>query len=159
MWLLAALAVFLGLSYVGRQVRLGKWKSGPWFRQFRTVRSFIALAFLVLGVVMLTRGLVWEGIASILAAVVLGGTVRFSTSFSTGPGAYGQRRPPGMAAAYTAEEVQAYRTLGLAVGADRKTIKEAWKRLMREAHPDQGGSAERAKALNAARDVLLKRVP
>ncbi len=154
MWVLAVVGMFLAISYVGRQVRLGKWKSGPWFRQFRTVRSVVALAFLVLGVVMLTRGLAWEGLGAILAAVVLGGTVRFNTSFYAGP-----RRPagPGVAAAYTAEEIRAYQTLGLAVGADRRAIREAWTRLMKAAHPDQGGSAERAKALNAARDVLMKR--
>ena len=156
-WLLASLAVFVGLSYVGRQVRLGRWASGPWFRQFRTLRSFVALAFLVLGIAMMTRGLVWEGIAALLAAVVLGGTVRFSGSFGPRPRAPGQG--PGMAAAYTAEEVRAYQTLGLAVGADRKAVKEAWKRLMKAAHPDQGGSVARASALNAARDILLRRHP
>jgi curved DNA-binding protein CbpA len=36
-------------------------------------------------------------------------------------------------------------------------VKEAWKRLMKTAHPDQGGDVNRASAVNAARDVLLKR--
>jgi curved DNA-binding protein CbpA len=66
-------------------------------------------------------------------------------------------REPQAAASYTADEIRAYQTLGLSIGADRAAVKAAWKRLMKEAHPDQGGNAGRAAALNAARDVLLRR--
>ncbi len=149
MWLLVgAIAVFMLLSYVGRQTRLGRLNPGPWIKQFRVVRGLIATAMMMLGVTLLVRGEIWPGLAALLVAVVLGGTMRFQSAF---------RAAPAVAAAYSAEDIAAYKTLGLAVGADRKAIKLAWKTLMKAAHPDQGGSDARAKALNAARDVLLKR--
>lgn len=151
MWLGVAIAVFLLLSYVGRQTRLGRFKAGPWIQQFRVVRGLVATAMMILGVTMLVRGEIWPGLAALLVALILGGSVRFKAAFGNGP------RPTPEVAAYSADEIAAYKTLGLAVGADKKAVKAAWKALMKDAHPDQGGSDARAKALNAARDVLLKR--
>jgi hypothetical protein len=150
LWVVGAIAVFLFLAWVGKQSRLGKIGIGPWIRQFRTLRSVISMGLLVLGVTMLMRGLVWEGLVAFLVSFVLSGSVRYQTHF---------RRPeePLTAASYSSEEIRAYDTLGLAIGADRKAIKDAWKRMMKTAHPDQGGDVTRASALNAARDVLLKR--
>ncbi|ESQ88214.1 hypothetical protein ABAC460_16260 [Asticcacaulis sp. AC460] len=151
MWIALGLAILAALIFLGRQVRLGKVQSGPWFKQFRVLRGVMSLGFLVLGVVLLVRGSVWAGLSCLATAIMFSSTVRFSANFQTRP----QR--PEAAAAYTAEQIQAYQTLGLAIGADRKAVVAAWKQLMKTAHPDQGGSADRAKALNAARDLLLKR--
>jgi len=52
-------------------------------------------------------------------------------------------------------QAEALAILGLAEGADEDAIRAAHRRLMRAAHPDQGGSAWMAARLNAARDVLL----
>lgn len=49
----------------------------------------------------------------------------------------------------------ALQVLGLADGATEEEIQAAYRRLMRAAHPDQGGSAWMAARLNAARDILL----
>ncbi len=46
--------------------------------------------------------------------------------------------------------------LGVAEGATRPEIQAAYRRLIRMAHPDQGGSAGLAAQINAARDCLLK---
>jgi hypothetical protein len=149
MWLALIAGAFLLLVYVGRQSRLGRLRPGPWIRQFRAARSLIGTALCVFGVSLLVRGLVWEGAAAIVAGIVMMGTVRVQAAF---------RRPePQVAAAYTEAEIRAYRTLDLAVGADRNAIKAAWKRLVKESHPDRGGSLERTKALNAAKDLLLRR--
>ena len=50
---------------------------------------------------------------------------------------------------------EAYAVLGLAPGADAEEIKQAHRRLMKLAHPDAGGSTQRAARLNAARDLLV----
>ena len=52
---------------------------------------------------------------------------------------------------------QACLILGLDPAADRLEIEAAYRRLMRRAHPDQGGTNGLAAQLNAARDVLLRR--
>lgn len=66
----------------------------------------------------------------------------------------GPRRPPNPGA-MTQEE--AYQVLGLQRGATAEEIRSAHRSLMKRAHPDQGGSAERAARVNAARDRLLNR--
>ncbi len=53
-------------------------------------------------------------------------------------------------------EAEAYALLGLAAGASRMAVKAAHRRLMKQHHPDRGGSAEMAARLNAARDRLLR---
>lgn len=52
---------------------------------------------------------------------------------------------------------QAYQILGLERGASAEEVRSAHRTLMKRAHPDQGGSAEWAARVNAARDRLLNR--
>jgi hypothetical protein len=63
--------------------------------------------------------------------------------------------PRGNRADMTVEE--AYAILGLQPGADEAEIREAYHRLMKQLHPDRGGTDYFAAQLNRARDVLLKR--
>ncbi len=151
MWLLIPVGLFLLLAWFGSQVRRGRIKSGPWFKQFRAFRGGLGFLLMIFGAALLGRGFWPGGVACLIAALVLTGTARFSAYSASGP------RQPDTAAAYTADEIRAYQTLGLSIGADRKAVKEAWKRQMKAAHPDQGGDVKRASALNAARDILLKR--
>ncbi len=44
----------------------------------------------------------------------------------------------------TAEQTRAFKTLGLAVDADRKTIRQAYSALVRRYHPDRNGGDRRA---------------
>jgi hypothetical protein len=70
----------------------------------------------------------------------------------------GQRTGSGSRAApgdVTVEE--AYAILGLAPGADDEAIKAAHHRLMKQLHPDHGGTDYFAAKLNRARDVLFNR--
>jgi len=52
---------------------------------------------------------------------------------------------------------EAYAMLGLPSGADDEAIKAAHHRLMKQLHPDHGGTDYFAAKLNRARDVLLQR--
>lgn len=151
MWALGIIAIFLALAYIGRRIRLGKWQGGAWFKQFRAVRGILGLLLMMTGIFLMSRGLFLYGLAAIMASMAMSMTVRIHTRFGSRTGA------PPAAAAFSQEEIAAYRTLGLGIGANRKSVVEAWKGLMKTAHPDQGGSLERAKTLNAARDLLLKR--
>ena len=66
----------------------------------------------------------------------------------------GPRRAPNPGAM---SQEEAYQILGLQRGATAEEIRAAHRSLMKRAHPDQGGSAERAARVNAARDRLLNR--
>jgi DnaJ family protein C protein 19 len=61
------------------------------------------------------------------------------------------------AAAEPTDAASARRLLGVDAAADESAIRAAHRRLMAQAHPDRGGSADAARALNAARDLLLGR--
>jgi hypothetical protein len=65
----------------------------------------------------------------------------------------GGRRPAAPSSAMSRDE--ALKVLGLAPSATKADIHAAYLRLMRHAHPDQGGSDWLAARINQARDVLL----
>jgi len=67
---------------------------------------------------------------------------------------YYLRRKP---AAPRIDEAEARAILGVSASADPEAIRAAHRRLVSAVHPDRGGSADLARRINAARDVLLKR--
>lgn len=65
--------------------------------------------------------------------------------------------PRGAATArLVADEGEARAILGVDARADEATIRAAHRRLVLSVHPDRGGSAELARRVNAARDLLLR---
>ena len=56
-----------------------------------------------------------------------------------------------------ADEAEARAVLGVSRQADADAIRAAHRRLLADAHPDRGGSADAARRINAARDLLLGR--
>ena len=71
---------------------------------------------------------------------------RTRSTFSGGSGASGSGEM---------SRQEAYEVLGVAPGASREEILEAWRRLIKRVHPDSGGSAFLTNKLNTARYVLL----
>ncbi len=61
--------------------------------------------------------------------------------------------------ARSADQARARALLGVRDDATRDEIIEAHRRLITRVHPDVGGSGEQVHAANAARDLLLDRVP
>ncbi len=70
--------------------------------------------------------------------------------------AWGGAAPSTPAASGNMSRDEAFAILGLQPGATPEDIKAAHKRLMKDFHPDKGGSDYLAAKINAAKDVLLR---
>ena len=125
--LMAALGVF-SRAQVASLKQFGAW--------------VVAIGGLVLAVLLAFSG---RGLIAVAALALLG------------PLAWGWLRPSlgGRRVGGPMSREEAYRVLGLAPGASEIEIHAAYRRLMRTAHPDRGGSNGQAARLNQARDVLL----
>lgn len=64
-------------------------------------------------------------------------------------------RRPAKAPARPDALAEARALLGVEIGADAETIRTAHRRLVARVHPDQGGTHELARKVNAARDLLI----
>ncbi len=146
-----------GLALIALMFALGLFSGA----QVKTVKQFgiwtVAIGGLLLAVLLLFTG---RGALAVGDLLTVGMLVwpwikqqRMGGGFTPGarPGAGGTRQPgrSGM----TREEALA--VLGLKPGAEEEEIRSAHKRLMRMAHPDNGGSDWLASRLNQARDTLL----
>jgi hypothetical protein len=112
------------------------WRRGE-LRGVTTNDAVAAVAGLV-GLWALFRG------ELVMAGLMLAGTVFW---FS--------RRRMGRRPVISMRADEARRILDVSADADAGTIKLAHRRLVARVHPDQGGSAELAARVNAARDTLL----
>jgi len=102
-------------------------------------QQILAIASALAGVLLMTRGAWMVALPMFLPAIWL----------LMQPGAAAAPPAPSM------DRDEARRVLGLPSGADAETIRAAHRRLVAKVHPDQGGSAELAGRVNAARDILL----
>jgi hypothetical protein len=81
---------------------------------------------------------------------------RLHPDWREGMGDGGQSAPPRRGAGDDMTADEAYEILGLHPGADAAAIRAAHHRLMKQLHPDHGGTDYLATKINRARDVLLK---
>ncbi len=65
----------------------------------------------------------------------------------------GRQRPPPSSGAMSTKE--AYQILGLEPGASTADVRDAHRRLIKQVHPDRGGSAALAAKINEAKDRIL----
>jgi hypothetical protein len=63
------------------------------------------------------------------------------------------------AATAASDEAQARAVLGVSRDASAEDILDAHRRLIGRVHPDRGGSVEQVHEANAAKDLLLGRLP
>ncbi len=100
----------------------------------------------------------WGGVAAAaLIAARLMETGRVLPALLVAAAGYGwwqYRNRPGK----SGDEAAAFALLGLAPGADAAAIQAAWRNRIAVAHPDAGGSDAAARAVTAARDLLLRRL-
>jgi hypothetical protein len=151
-----------GATLVALMFALGMFSGA----EVRTVKTFgiwvIAIGGLLLAVLLFFSGRGAAALGDLLTlGMVLwpmirrqlrpGGAPGFGNGFR--PGFNSAPKPPPSRSGMSQEE--AYAVLGLKPGADAETIRAAHKRLMRMAHPDNGGSDWLASRLNQARDTLL----
>jgi len=86
---------------------------------------------------------------------------RFGTDWRQGDrqqeqsGQSGSQRSGTVSGGTTMSRAEALEILGLQEGADRQAVISAWRRLIKLAHPDHGGSKYLAAKLNEAKRVLL----
>jgi len=115
-------------------------------------------AQLAVGLRLLIRGVVFSLIFGVLRSRlgVFGFITRLFPFFMAQSRSY-RRRSDARPHKKAMSANQARHILGVSPQASPEEITHAWRKLMRQAHPDQGGSQEDAVRLNQARDILLKR--
>jgi hypothetical protein len=138
---LAAIAAFAVLVFVGRGYSLQA-------RQWRLVSGVVSIALFVVGGFFCLRG-AWP-IGLILT--VVGGLTALSARTIPMFGS-----PPRPAGGGEMSESEARSLLGVGEAATRAEIEAAYLRVMKRAHPDQGGTSGLAAKVNAARERLLRK--
>lgn len=115
----------------------------------RVEQMLVGAAAVAAAVYVLARaGMPWLGVGLVLlysAARRLGNRARPEPGE---PNRGHEGRPP-------MSREEAYQVLGLEPGASPELVRDAYKRLMKKMHPDQGGTNYLAARINEARRVLL----
>lgn len=130
---------------------LALWGSGArrWLKraQWRITSGAFSLLVFAAAAFVAARGGWPEAVLLAIIGLLLALSSRWPRAAATAP------KPP--AEAMSVEQARAI--LGVAPDASPTEIQTAYSRLMRRAHPDQGGTTGLATQLNLARDRLLKR--
>lgn len=130
----------------------------------RVVKWGGAIFLLLVALVLLRAG--WPIIAALVggAGVLIPavmrllriiGIVRFVHGLFRSKKYQQQQKPPANSAPMSRK--QAAEILGVKENATPKEIKARYQQLMKQVHPDKGGSEHFAKQLNDAKDILLKK--
>jgi hypothetical protein len=135
----------LGAAALWVLVGLGRGRMAFKRREWRLLSGALAIAAFAAAAYVGLRG-GWE----IAVVLVVLGLWMVTTARVNGPAS----SPPRTSDRMTLDEARSM--LGVGPDATAEEIQAAYTRLMRRAHPDQGGSTGLAAQLNAARDRLLR---
>lgn len=119
------------------------------------LRVTLGVLGVILGGLLTIRGLGVAGVPLIGAALGLLGVALRGGKKSAG--AAGSGRGRGRSASNTMTEAEARQVLNIGPDADEEAIRRAHREMMKKVHPDAGGSADLARRVQEARDVLLKK--
>jgi hypothetical protein len=139
---LAALALLLGAARGFSQASVAN------------VKTFLAWLAVLGGLVAMTLLLLTGRVLAAVAVLAFVGPLAWTwrQEGRQKAGSRASRKTPGPMTRQEAAEI-----LGVPINARRAEVQAAWKRCMRTAHPDHGGSAADASRVNQARDRLLGR--
>lgn len=150
--LLAVLAVLGGLAYAFARADSRK--------AAQTLRIGLGVGGVIVGALLTIRGLAIAGIPIITASLgFLGVAMRGGAKAGEGPdpdGGPGARRSPGARPNRSMSRKEAAQILGVAEDADEATVRAAYRKLMKQVHPDAGGNDALASKVQDARDILLE---
>lgn len=153
--LLLALAIIFGGWWLMR-----KFANSQPTQVRKLARKVAGAAIVVVGLLLTVRCAFNVGLPFIMLGLgLIGETSLFPGGFSWpgGPSSErGQRAssPPPRRGSMTRD--QALAVLGLKGQVSSQTVNDAYRRLMKDFHPDRGGSDYLAAQINEARDVLLQ---
>lgn len=140
------LAFLLGLAALALLLGTARGFERADVRTLRTLALWVA----ALGVLALLGLLLVTG--RLPAAV---GVVSLAAPFAVSLWREGAARRPAAGTGPRMSRAEALSVLGLRESASEAEIQAAWRRMMRAAHPDSGGSDWLAARVNEARNVLL----
>lgn len=149
--LLAVLALLAALGFAFSRADSRKAAQG--------LRIVLGIGGLILGALLTLRGLAVAGVPIITAALgflgvaLRGGTKPSGRAAGEGRGSAG---PRGAGKVMTRKE--AAQILGVAEDAGEDEVRAAYRKMMKQVHPDAGGSDALAARVQEARDVLLGKV-
>ncbi len=141
LYLALGAAVLAFFMWLGRNPGLQR-KAGAW----RIVGGMVSLVVFAAAAYVCIRGGWGKGLVLLAMGFAILLSTRTPRAGATRPPAPPQPKP-GIA--------EARQILGVGPSASREEIQAAYKRLIRLAHPDSGGTVGLAAQLNAARDRLL----
>lgn len=137
--------IVLGAAALWFLVGLGRGKTVFKRREWRFLSTAVSIAAFAAAAYVGVRG-GWEiSIVLIVLGLWLATTSRIN----------GSKPPPAMAISSEMSLKEARSILGVGPDAQEVEIEAAYRRLMRMAHPDKGGTTGLAAQLNAARERLL----
>ncbi|MBM3618986.1 MAG: hypothetical protein FJX23_10655 [Alphaproteobacteria bacterium] len=118
-------------------------------------RAFIWVAFIIAAILLLRLGLVHYAAVTAFIGAVIAFAGRASTLWVIWKRFTGGQQTMREPAKQRMSKEEARKILGVAVNASHQEIQEAYRRQIRNNHPDKGGSEYLASQINLARDTLL----